>query len=239
MDRSEGVIPEPKSGDLHSSHVDKLASLRSYRRARGLCDRCTEKWSCGHKCASSVQLHALEEVLELVSSDSEPDAKESNEPQLMSAICQAAWNGTDGHHILKLQGSIQSMPLLILVDSGSSHTFRSTRFLLLLQGISLIPSPLSIKVANGELLSCQHQLLNTKWYIQDYSFVSNIHLLPLVTYDLVVAMDWLEALSHMKVDWASKWMAIPYKGNTIFLHGLPAAVPVGTTVEVLLLVYMD
>jgi hypothetical protein len=103
LGRSEGVILEPKSGDLHthSSHADKLASLRSYKRAQGLCDRCTAKWSYGHKCASSVQLHALEEVLELVSSDSEPDAKESNEPQLMSAICQVACNGTDGHHILK------------------------------------------------------------------------------------------------------------------------------------------
>lgn len=134
LDRSEGVIPETKSGDLHkhSSHADKLASLRSYRRARGLCDRCTEKWAYGHKCASSVQLHALEEVLELVSSDSEPDAKESTKPQLMSTIFLATWNGIDGHHILKLHASIQSIPLLILVDSGSSHTFLSTRFLPLL-----------------------------------------------------------------------------------------------------------
>lgn len=29
----------------------KLASLRGYRRARGLCDRCAEKWLYGHKCA--------------------------------------------------------------------------------------------------------------------------------------------------------------------------------------------
>jgi hypothetical protein len=35
---------------------DKIAALRAYRRARGLCQFCAEKWSRGHKCASSVPL---------------------------------------------------------------------------------------------------------------------------------------------------------------------------------------
>ena len=40
----------------HTSVVDRVASLKSYRRARGLCDRCAEKWSHGHRCATTVQL---------------------------------------------------------------------------------------------------------------------------------------------------------------------------------------
>jgi hypothetical protein len=40
---------------------DKLRDLKEYRRARGLCDRCADKWSYGHKCASTIQLHALQE----------------------------------------------------------------------------------------------------------------------------------------------------------------------------------
>lgn len=41
---------------------ERLQSLRSYRRARGLCIRCAEKWHPGHKCAPVLQLHALQEV---------------------------------------------------------------------------------------------------------------------------------------------------------------------------------
>lgn len=48
-------------------------------------------------------------------------------------------------------------------------------------------------------------------------------------------MDWLEAHSPMRIDWASKLMAIPYNGSTVFLHGMHPTVPVGTTVEVVLL----
>jgi len=40
---------------------DKLNTLRSYRRARGLCIRCGEKWSRDHRCPDALQLHALQE----------------------------------------------------------------------------------------------------------------------------------------------------------------------------------
>lgn len=235
--KHEGASSDAKSGHMSkpTSQGDKLASLRSYRRARGLCDRCAEKWSYGHKCASSVQLHALEEVLELISNHSDSEHQETEPPHIMMALSQATWSGAAGHHTLKFRGSIQSIPLLILVDSGSSHTFLSSRLLSSLQGISDMPRPMSVQVANGEVLSCQHQLLQMEWFIQDYSFVSDIVLLPLSKYDLVVGMDWLETFSPMKVDWASKWMAIPYKGTTVLLHGLPSAVPAGTTVQVMLL----
>jgi hypothetical protein len=43
---------------LHAgSFEDKLRALKQYRRARSLCDRYDEKWSHGHKCATTVQLH--------------------------------------------------------------------------------------------------------------------------------------------------------------------------------------
>jgi hypothetical protein len=42
--------------------ADRVASLKSYYRALGLCDRCAEKWFQGNKCANTVQLHAIEEV---------------------------------------------------------------------------------------------------------------------------------------------------------------------------------
>ena len=39
--------------------ADKFAALKAYRRARGLCDRCAERWRPGHQCATTVQLHVV------------------------------------------------------------------------------------------------------------------------------------------------------------------------------------
>jgi hypothetical protein len=38
---------------------DKFRALKQYHRARGLCDKCAEKWVYGHTCAPTMQLHAI------------------------------------------------------------------------------------------------------------------------------------------------------------------------------------
>jgi hypothetical protein len=55
---------EKKFSDTTHAVFDdtKWSSLKKYRRARGLCDRCAEKWSPGHKCASTIQLQAMQEL---------------------------------------------------------------------------------------------------------------------------------------------------------------------------------
>jgi hypothetical protein len=48
-----------------SSPDAKAAALRAYRRALGLCYKCSEKWSKDHMCSPTVQLHAVQELWEL------------------------------------------------------------------------------------------------------------------------------------------------------------------------------
>jgi hypothetical protein len=62
--------------DRHPTNVvrtnsvgDKVRALKQYCRARGLCYRCAEKWSYGHQCVSTVQLHAIQELWELLPED--------------------------------------------------------------------------------------------------------------------------------------------------------------------------
>lgn len=62
----------PKGDDKLTTEVsaaDKVATLRAFRRAKGLCHTCGEKWSCDHRCGPTVQLHVIEEVLQLFSDE--------------------------------------------------------------------------------------------------------------------------------------------------------------------------
>lgn len=105
---------------------EKFAALRAFRRARGLCQRCTERWSKDHKCPSSVQLHVMQELFELFSLDeleiSDVVSHHSTD-QLYLVLSKEVVAGTDGPRTLRQHGRIQGSELLILVDSGSSHTF--------------------------------------------------------------------------------------------------------------------
>jgi hypothetical protein len=52
-----------------------------------------------------------------------------------------------------------------------------------------------------------------EWSIhQGTQFVTDLKVLPLPYYDMIIGMDWLEWHSPMKVDWLSKWIVINHKG---------------------------
>jgi len=52
-------VEEPKRSD-------KLDFLMAYRREKGLCFKCGDKWNKQHKCPPQVPLHVIEELLEVI-----------------------------------------------------------------------------------------------------------------------------------------------------------------------------
>ena len=58
QERAAGAVVG--ADDQRGRGVDaKLNTLHDYRRARGLCIRCGEKWSRDHRCPEQIQLHVL------------------------------------------------------------------------------------------------------------------------------------------------------------------------------------
>jgi hypothetical protein len=67
--------------------------------------------------------------------------------------------------------------------------------------------------------------------VNEYSFTSDIKIIPLEHFDFILGMDWLEQFSPMKVHWNLKWMAIPYQGYTALLQGTLQPVPDAVLVQ--------
>lgn len=126
-----GPTPEePKKVEEKPKWEDRFESLKSARRARGECFKCGEKWGPGHKCPKSVQLHILEELLEVfqIGDANEGEAEEGDsgsEEELVISEC--AMTGSSGRKTIRLEGLIQKHHLLILVDSGSTSNFLAER----------------------------------------------------------------------------------------------------------------
>jgi hypothetical protein len=153
-----------------------------------LCDKCAEKWSYGHKCATSVQLHAIQELWDLMSEEKDDpvyDTYESSDQpaQLCVSLSEAAVNGTEAPRSMRLVGTIQGQEVLILVDSGSSHTFISSTLAAQLSGSSVLHSDLWVKVANGATVCCTSQFREAKWEVQGYEFTSDFKVILLQHYD--------------------------------------------------------
>ena len=131
---------------------DQLTTLRAYRRARGLCYKCGERWVQGHRCAPTVQLHIVEELLEMLQEGDggaqEAHQDDSEEETLMS-ISKLVTEGGEGPKTLRLCGLIEDQEVLVLVDSGSSHSFISVHLADRLK-MKKTPIPaISVRVADG------------------------------------------------------------------------------------------
>ena len=70
---------QPKQKLDRSENEDKLKSLLAFRTKNGLCYKCGEKWGHNHKFPPQVSLHVVEELLDALENESEPDVLDSDE----------------------------------------------------------------------------------------------------------------------------------------------------------------
>jgi len=145
-------IKQPTS----SNNLWRERQERDYRKAHGLYYFCVEKYEPGHaeKCSKrpKQQLNALvvndldvnltEEVLNQLAME---DSLQEEFGQLSLHTLLAA----DHSDCIKLSALVQNKVMLLLVDSGSSHSFVSSKFMKL-TGLTAVPaSPKQVKLPNG------------------------------------------------------------------------------------------
>lgn len=218
------IISNDRRGTELNNHLreyDRLSALKSYRRSKGLCFVCGEKWGRDHKCASSIQLHVVQELLDVLqgSSQSEQAVSEPPESDTLMAISQQAINVTDSNHSIRLRGWVQGIEILMLIDSGSTHSFVYQQIGLKLSGVKAMPVPARVKVADGGFLTCSLHIIECDWLTQGIHFKSNFRLLPLGAYNVILEMDWLERFSPMRVDWVHKWLEFQLNDSMVRLQG--------------------
>lgn len=142
--------PPPKPAVADAPHTtatpplsaeERFRTLRESRKARGLCVRCGAEWSRDHKCLELVQLHLVQELLDMFSDSDDAETSGPSSPtasQLMMHLSVAAVSGSLAPKTLSLTGLIQGQSISILVDSGSSHTFFSKQLAQSLSGIQAL-----------------------------------------------------------------------------------------------------
>jgi hypothetical protein len=119
--------------------------------------------------------------------------------QLCLCLSEAAVMGVESPKSLRFLGHIKGHDILILVDSESSHSFLSNVVVGQLSGRSSLPKPLSVQVANGTPIVYQTQFQNAEWVVQGCKFSSDLKVIPLQHFDMIVGFDWLEQFSPMRV----------------------------------------
>lgn len=187
-----------------------------------MCFTCGERWSKDHKCSQTVQLHVVEELLEAFQGDMEEEVNglDSSQKDSLMALLASACNGTDSTHSFRVKGLIQGTKLLMLIDSGSSHSFLDENIVQTMQGVTSLPQPVKVKVASGEVLICDKQLPDYAWWLQGRCYRTNFKLLSLPGYDAILGIDWLQGLGVMRIIWVQKWLEYEINGSPARIQGV-------------------
>jgi hypothetical protein len=219
-------------GSFNALELWKARQLREYRRANNLCFKCGEKYSPSHSCAtSSPTLNVMEKVAvdggeflpdELLDALDSPNIHLMQEEGFLSLH---AMSGLPIQRSIQLKARVKNQALTILVDSGSSHTFLNSNIAHKLQLQASPITPMSVKVANGVVLSCQTEVKDLECWIQGHTFELQTKIIDMGAYDIVLGMDWLENFRPMVCDWLEKWMEFQYKGVVIRLQGIQYGPP--------------
>lgn len=204
----------------------KARQLKEYRRANGLCYGCGEKYIPGHACKQSTAPTAQLKPAEWVDpheiiSDGVLDALMDNGPEECATISVTALSGASHPKTVQLRAMVGNQVALILLDSGSTHTFVDQA---LLDRVAVptekLPAPMQVKVADGSMVSCTRVVPQLSWWVQGHSFSSPMQVLPLGGYDIILGMDWLEQRGVMQCQWAEKWIQFEYEGQMVKLQGV-------------------
>lgn len=154
------------------------------------------KWSRDHKCSPDV-LHAVQDLWESLSDGDLTETVVEDTPQehLCLAISKVAVSGAPAHRSVQLLGTLQGLPITILIDSGSTSSFISASVVQQLSSQPVIPYSSSVSVAGGGILASSGLLQKVVWIVDSHSFTSDLKILPLQHFDVILGMDFARAIS--------------------------------------------
>ena len=127
------------------------------------------------------------------------DSDSHQSEQLFLALSKIVVSGAPAPRTIQFKGTLEGLPLNILIDPGSSSSFVSDHIVKQLSSQTVVSHPTSVHVAAGGILVSKGILHNVTWCIASCSFVSDLKILPLTHFDLIIGMDWPERFSPMQI----------------------------------------
>ena len=135
--------------------------------------------------------------------------------ETVMAISRATLSGGVAPKAFQLHAWIQGCgEVLMLVDLGSSTSFINQELAKTIAGTQPLSRPCNkVRVADGGELICTTQVPQCTWRTQGSEFHTDMKILTLSTYDVILGMDWLEAHIPMTIDWRAKFIQFATPGG--------------------------
>ncbi|KAJ4780034.1 polyprotein [Rhynchospora pubera] len=224
-DPTKKDIPMNPFTKTHNSLGGKEMS-REQMRALKLCYYCKEKYFPGHKCKMKtlLSLQAQESLpTEEAPSDDGDDSHqfiewvtdasiEDSFYKEEAVITMCADPQPQKFHTLRFKGMFDQVPICILIDTGSTHSFINPSLVDTTKWQVIHTNPLHVRIANGAAMATCTKCDELTFTLQNHELTGAVRLLNIQGYDLILGMDWLSLHGPMTIDWNSGQVQL-YEGE--------------------------
>ena len=145
--------------------------------------------------------------------------KQLEEEEERGQISLHTLEGHPSEKIIKIRGNIGKRKLLILIDSGSSHSFldeSTTKELLCILQPTI---PLYVMVANGHKMISRYKCQGFTWRMQGHEFSVELRILQLGGCEVVLGVDWMKTVNPLIFDFNTLEVTFDKGGRRIILTG--------------------
>nr|XP_027071740.1 uncharacterized protein LOC113696535 [Coffea arabica] len=216
------ITSNTRKTEVAHKEVGRLSAEElQYRRKNNLCYRCGEKFGMGHQCrAKGLNCLSVEEEEETDFEDAVGEQDElTGRVGEMAEVSLNALFGAIQRKSIMLIGSIEGLPVKILVDTGSSDSFINHRLVTLLHLPYQSVNSFTVTLANGTDITSGAACPKVAWRIQDYQFQFDMKIMELGSWDIILGVDWMCQFSPITFDFHTLSIALSDRGQLLHLQG--------------------
>lgn len=191
------------------------------KKAKGICFRCDDKWTLGHRCRRkelSVILVDEEEEDDTDGGSTEPPLSPIEE--LLTEVSLNSVVGISNPKTMKLRGKIEGKEIIVLIDPGATHNFISLNLVKLLGLVIEDSGGFGVSLGNGEMIKGNGVCKEVSVQLDGRLVVCEEFLpLELGASDVILGIKWLETLGPVTTNWKTQVMQFELGGSNITLKG--------------------
>ena len=120
---------------------------------------------------------------------------------------------------MKVEGRLEGLPILLLIDSGASHNY-ITKELVISLSLSVTDTwEFVVTLGDGNKKASRGKCEGLWIDIGENQLQVNAYVLEMGGIDLILGMEWLETLGEVRTDWRKKIMSFQQGDRLITLKG--------------------
>ncbi|XP_050947361.1 uncharacterized protein LOC103495179 [Cucumis melo] len=204
------------------------------RLDRGLCFRCNDNYSPGHRCKTKEKRELMFFILNEEEEAEEEHSKDEKEKRTVELKNLEITEGTEielktmtgltSKGTMKLKGWVGDKKIVVLIDSEATYNFIHQSLAEELKMRLEQDTHFRVTIGDGTRCKGKGTCRRVELKLKEITIIADFLAVELGTVDAMLGMQWLDITGTMRIHWPSLTMTFWNEGRQIVLKGDPSLI---------------